>query len=270
MDKNLKKITDLTINHLLNNDIILPSTYFDKFNYYARELEIDLDDESFKKEIDKIILKDFKNIENYMHLIMSNAVSLEENSLNAKNAILENDSHSLGKIHRKMIKLQKEIKILNDKLFLDDITNAFNKKWIYNKFLNKDGKFKEDGICVLIDVIDFTYVKKEYGEFLANNLLIFMEKFINQRLKDEKYNYHIVRYSERKFLVFILNTNGQEKNITNFILNFEKLLSLTTLKSNAGLYIKANYDFKINEFKAEQEAKEIFIKLSNQEEVLSS
>ena len=46
MKQELKKITDLTINDLLNNDIILPSTYFDKFNYHAKELEIDLDDEN--------------------------------------------------------------------------------------------------------------------------------------------------------------------------------------------------------------------------------
>ena len=45
---------------------------------------------------------------------MSNAINLEKN---AKNAILENHSDSLDKIHRKMIKLQKEIEDLNDKLF---------------------------------------------------------------------------------------------------------------------------------------------------------
>ena len=33
MRQQLKKITDLTINDILNKNIILPSTYFDKFNY---------------------------------------------------------------------------------------------------------------------------------------------------------------------------------------------------------------------------------------------
>ena len=59
MKKQLKKITDLTINELLNNEIILPSTYLDKFNYHAKELEVDLDDENFNKELNNLILKDF-------------------------------------------------------------------------------------------------------------------------------------------------------------------------------------------------------------------
>jgi hypothetical protein len=91
----LKKITDLTINDLLNKNIILPSTYFDKFNYHAKELEIDLDDEKFKHEINKIILEDYQAIENYMNLIASSATSLQESTKNATNAILNKDIDSL-------------------------------------------------------------------------------------------------------------------------------------------------------------------------------
>jgi hypothetical protein len=56
LKQELKKITNLTINELLNNEIILPSTYFNKFNYHAKELEINLDDEDFKKELNSVIL----------------------------------------------------------------------------------------------------------------------------------------------------------------------------------------------------------------------
>ena len=63
----------------------------------------------------------------------------------------------------------------------------------------------------LIDVSDYIYVQKEYGELLANNLLIFATKFINQKLNEEKLKYKMVRYHENKFLIFILNTNKQEK-----------------------------------------------------------
>ena len=40
MNHKLEQITNLTINNLLNNKIILPSSYFEKFNYYAKEIEI--------------------------------------------------------------------------------------------------------------------------------------------------------------------------------------------------------------------------------------
>ena len=261
MKQQLKKITNLTINDLLNNDVILPSSYFDKFNYHAKALEIDLDDENFKQELNDLITEDFHVIENYMNLIMSSAVTLSENSEKSLNAILNKDIDSLNDIYKKMLNLEKEVKNLNDKLFVDDITNTFNKKWIYKKFLNENALFQQNGICVLVDVIDYNYIQKEYGELLANNLLIFATKFIKQKLKDEDFKYEMVRYNDNKFLIFIQNTSEQKKDVVNFILNLEQLLSSTTLKSNSGLFIKAKYEFRVCTFKVNQESKEIFERL---------
>ena len=183
----------------------------------AKELEIDLDDENFKQELNDLITEDFHVIENYMNLIMSSAVTLSENSEKSLNAILNKDIDSLNDIYKKMLNLEKEVKNLNDKLFVDDITNTFNKKWIYKKFLNENALFQQNGICVLVDVIDYNYIQKEYGELLANNLLIFATKFIKQKLKDEDFKYEMVRYNDNKFLIFIENISEQERNVVNFV-----------------------------------------------------
>ena len=132
MKQQLKKITNLTINDLLNNEIILPSNYFDKFNQHAKTLEINLDDENFKNELNNIIIEDFQIIENYMNLIMSSTISLKDNTQNAKNAIINKDIDLLEDVYKRIVLLENEIKSLNDKLFLDDITNTFNKKWVYH------------------------------------------------------------------------------------------------------------------------------------------
>ena len=66
MKNELKKITDITINELLNKDVIMPSIYFEKFNKNARTLEINLSDSSFNKELNQIIIEDFNSIEDYM------------------------------------------------------------------------------------------------------------------------------------------------------------------------------------------------------------
>ena len=266
MKQQLKKITNLTINELLNNDIILPSTYFDKFNYHAKELEINLDDEDFKKKLNNIILEDLQTIENYMNIIITSATTLQENTKNASSAIINKDVDSLGDIYKKMLALEKEIRSLNSKLFLDDITNTYNKKWLYNKFLDKDTSFQQNGMCILVDVIDYTYIEKEYGEFLANNLLIFASKFIYQKLEDEELDYKIVRFTESKFLIFILTEKDTKKDVVNFVLNIEQQLSNTTLKSNSGLFIKAKYKFKIDDFKIDQDSKEVFERLLSIEE----
>ena len=265
MKQQLKKITNLTINDLLNNEIILPSNYFDKFNQHAKTLEINLDDENFKNELNNIIIEDFQIIENYMNLIMSSTISLKDNTQNAKNAIINKDIDLLEDVYKRIVLLENEIKSLNDKLFLDDITNTFNKKWVYHKFLDKNALFQEDGIAVLVDVIDYSYIQDEYGELLANNLLIFASKFIIQKLNDEELNFKIVRFIENKFLIFILDSEKQKKEILNNIINLEQTLLNTTLKSNSGLFIKAKYNFKISGFKKNQESKEIFEILLSEE-----
>jgi len=62
--KQLKKITDITINELLNKDVIMPSIYFEKFNKNARTVNINLEDTSFVKELNNILIEDFNSIKN--------------------------------------------------------------------------------------------------------------------------------------------------------------------------------------------------------------
>ena len=154
------------------------------------------------------------------------------------------------------LKTEEEIRNLTNQLFIDDITGVNNRKWIYSKLLDENANFKEDGICILLDVIDYDYIQKEYGELLANNLLAFAANFINEKLKDEKYNFQIAKFVENKFFIFIFNETRQE--ILNRIKNLEQVLLKTTLKSNSGLLIKAKYDFKLNLFKKNQNSKDIF------------
>ena len=256
MNHKLEQITNLTINSLLNNKIILPSSYFEKFNHYAKEIEINLDDIDFTKEINSLILQDFNKIEEYMKTIISSTIKLQDNAKDASKAILDKDTESLDNVCEKMINLEEEIRNLTNQLFIDDITGIYNRKWIYSKLLDENANFKEDGICILLDVIDYDYIKKEYGELLANNLLAFAVNFINEKLKDEKYNFQIAKYLENKFFIFIFDETRQE--ILNKIKNLEQILLKTTLKSNSGLLIKAKYDFKLNLFKKNQNSKNIF------------
>ena len=256
MKNKLEQVTNLTINDLLNNKIILPSSYFEKFTYHAKEIEINLEDKNFNKEMKQFLINDFNTIEEYMKMILSSAINVQENTINAQNAILNKDSKSLTNIYNKMITLENEIKFLTNELFIDDETKTYNRKWIYNKFLNGNGNFQENGICVLLNIVDFDYIQKEYGDLLAKNLLVFVTDFISSKLKDEAYEFQIARYLENKFFIFI--SNGNKKDTLNKVLNLEQLLSNTTLKSHAGVIIKTKYTFKTSSYKKDEKSKTIF------------
>lgn len=256
MKKELKKITDLTVNELLNQEIILPSIYFEKFNENASKVEINIEDESFQNEINKIIIEEYNSIEEYMNSIASNVVLIKDS---AKDALLEKNVNELTNIYKKMSNLEKEINTLNKKLFLDETTNINNRKWLYNKFLNKKGHLKEDGISILVSIDDLDYVKKEYGELISNNLLLFTVKFIQKKLTDESIKFDIARFFEDKVIIFC--DKEELEFINSIVFNLNQTLANTTLKNNSGLMIKTAYSFAIEPYFKNQDSKELFEKL---------
>lgn len=259
MKQQLKKITDTTMNDLLNKDIVMPSIYFEKFNKNAKTLDLNIEDSTFVKELNNILIQDFNSIEEYMKTIEKNASLIKDAVEDAQDALLHKDIDTLSDIYSQMSKLEKEISSLNRQLFVDDLTSSHNRKWIYNKFLNKKAQFKQDGICVLIDIIDFDYIDSEYGSLLANNLVIFINNFIKDNLKEEKVNFKIARFFDNQFLIFI--EDKKEKEISNLIFNIKELLKNTTLKSKAGLVIRADYKYTISKYNKLEESKEVFEQL---------
>ena len=261
MRTKLETITNLTINDLLNNKIILPSSYFEKFTNHAKKVEINLEDETFTNELNQLILEDFNKIEEYLKIILISVETLQENTNDAKNAILNKDDDSLDNVYKKMITLQNEINSLTEQIYLDESLNIYNRKWIYNKFLDSQAQFQEDGICVLLDILDYFYIQKEYKEVLSKNLLLFVIKFISEKLKDENYEFKIARYLENKFFIFIFDKN--KKEVLSNIQNLEQLLSNTTLKSNSGVLINTKYSFKSASFEKGVISNTIFESLLN-------
>lgn len=262
MKKQLKKITDVTINDLLNKEVILPSIYFEKFNKNARTLDLDIEDSSFGKEINKILIEDFNSIEIYMHTIEKNASIIKDAIKGTQTALLNKDIDTLTDIYSQITKLENEVNHLNRQLFVDDLTSSNNRKWIYNKFLNKEAQFKKDGVCVLVDIVDFNYIDNEYGTLLANNLIIFINNFIRKNLKEENIDFKIAKFFDSQFLVFI--ENKKEKEVSDLIFNIKQLLKNTTLKSKTGLEIKADFKHTISSYKELEESKEIFEQLFHQ------
>lgn len=259
MKNELKKITDITINELLNKDVIMPSIYFEKFNKNAKNFDFEINDSSFEKELEKVLINDFDSIEQYMNTIEKNASLIKEAVEEAQVALLHKDIDSLSDIYNQMSKLEKEVVYLNRQLFVDDLTSSNNRKWIYNKFLNKNAQFKKNGICVLIDIRDYSYINSEYGALLANNLLIFINNFIKENLKEEKVDFKVARFFDSEFLIFI--DDKKEKEVSDLIFNIKQLLKNTTLKSKAGLVIKADYKYSILKYKEKQDSKETFEQL---------
>ncbi|AXX91931.1 hypothetical protein CPU12_06330 [Malaciobacter molluscorum LMG 25693] len=243
MKKILKKVTDETINELLQNEIILPSTYFQSFDKHAKILDLNLEDEEFHNNLDSFIAKEYEDINNYAKRTLESLHKVKNVTKDAKIAIENKDESTLQQIYHQMDELKKELDSVSNKIFRDDVTKAFNKKWIYNIFLDTNNNFKKDGILALLTIENDDYIYENYGQLIFDNLQIFLIKYITRKIKEEKLNYSIARFIKNKFIIFFDEENIKE--CTNILNNLKKLIDETTLKSKSGILIKPNFSFEI-------------------------
>lgn len=264
MKEKLKEITDLTINELLEEEVILPSVYFECFDKHAKFSEIELNDESFEKEVDELLLNEITSINNYVKNATKNIDSAAALTLDAQKAIEENNSSALKKLYSQIKELQEELQDMTENIYKDYLTSAYNKKWLYHKYLAANSKIKEDAIIILIDVKDFEYIKKTYNKLISNNLLIFIYEFINKEFKKEDIDFEICRYLSSKFIISVKNNNFS--SVSNLIKNTSSVLFGTTLKSNSGVMIKPNYKYSTLAVKKDDSFHEVLNSLMKNQE----
>lgn len=266
MKRNLKKITDKTVQDLLQNEIILPSSYFESFDKNAKDLSIDITDTTFENEVSDVIVEELKNINIYMQKTIKNIDSLSQATKDAQEAIKNKDEGTLTTINSSLNIMKNEIDELKNLIYLDELTKVYNRKWIYNHMINEEGTFQDEGILLFIDINDFNYIIDKYGNLIADNVIIYVSKFLSHKFKKETIDFKISRYSNDQFILFINSDNLI--NIISFINNIRIELSNSTLKSKSGLTFKTNFNFgllKYNTTDIFQSTLETAAELSNQD-----
>jgi len=251
MKAKLKEITDSTIGELLCNDIILPSNYFSCFDKHAKTIDVDMESESFEKELNDLLLDEFNSINSYVNSAIQTIDCAAELTQDAQNAIKDNNTLLLKTLYTQIGGLKKELQDLTDNVYRDYLTKVYNKKWIYHKYLNKDVKYKDDAIIIFIDVIDFEYISNTYSKLISNNLLIYISNYLRKSLKEESLDFNISRYLTNKFIVTLNEKNIEQiETIMNTVSN---VLYGTTLKSNSGIMIKPTFDYSIIKVKRDDD-----------------
>lgn len=241
MKKKLKKITDKTVQDLLQNEIILPSSYFESFDKHAKDIEVNLSDASFENEVSSMLVDELKNINKYMEETIKSMDSLSKATEEAQEAIENKDKSKLDSINSSLTLMKEEIDALRNLVYLDELTKVYNRKWIYNHAVKPDGTFGYSGILLFIDINDFNYIVDKYGNLIADNVIIYVTKFLSQKLKKEKLSFEIARYSNDQFVLFIKNENLA--SVVSYVNNIRLDFSNSTLKSKSGLTFKTNFTY---------------------------
>jgi len=265
MKTKLKKITDKTVQDLLQNEIILPSSYFESFDRNAKDIKLDITDEEFEKEVSDVLVEELKNINEYMKKTIKNIDNLSKATKDAQEAIVNKDESKLNEINTSISGIKEELDSLKALVYLDALTKVYNRKWIYNQAIQEDGTIGYDGILLLIDINDFNYIVDKYGNLIADNVVIYISKFLSQKLKKESLTFDIARYSNDQFVLLIRDDNLS--NVNSFVNNVRMEFSNSTLKSKSGLTFKTNFTFGATKFKANEEFQQVLETAANIEDL---
>jgi len=246
MRTKLKKITDKTVQDLLQNEIILPSSYFESFDKNAKDIKVDITDNDFEKEVSEVLVEELKLINDYMKKTIKNIDNLSKATQEAQVAIAQKDESKLNTINTSLNDIKDELESLKGLVYLDSLTKVYNRKWVYNQAIEDDGSIGYKGILLFIDITDFNYIVDKYGNLIADNVIIYISKFLSQKLKKESLSFEIARYSNDQFVLFIKDDNLE--NVNSFVNNLRLEFSNSTLKSKSGLTFKTNFTFGATKF----------------------
>lgn len=179
--------------------VVTPEIYAGVFTEVAKSHDIDYGD-MVKGYIDK-------EIERYLQLqnqTTINADKLSQNTSKAIDAIEQKDTKSLQEVHSETEKLKQELQRLKESLYSDELTNAFNRKWLFDTLTDQDRNLIHEGVVGLIDLNYFKQINDTYGHIIGDKVLV----FIVAQLKKSRGK--VVRYGGDEFLVFFQSQTDSE------------------------------------------------------------
>lgn len=261
MKNKLKQITDLTIQEVLGNEIILPSTYFKIFDKNIKKIDKNLKNENVSIDNTNIILEEFNSINKYMDKTLDNINKTSQINNKAIEAIKNNDLNILNKITEEMKELENELLLLKDSIYTDSFTNTYNRKYLFKEILNSRQKTINEGIFLFLEIPDYEYLIQEHNNIIADNLLIFIIKFVKDKLEEEQIEYTCIRYYQNTFIITI--QNSKMLLLDNIISNINSSIKNSTLKSKSGIILQPKFKYSLEEYKKNENFLSIFENLNN-------
>lgn len=235
MNKELQELTDATIKEIRKLEIVLPEIYKDVFYTKAEEMNIHISEND--KEMAMIYA--LKKIQNLKDETEKSTSILKENVSNAKVAIANKDNVALEIIENNMIDLEKKISSLQQELFIDELTNLYNRRWLFEKYL-EDDKFSANGVFAFLDINDFKHINDTYGHIVGNKVLNILGKVL-KRID----NTFAIRYAGDEFI--IVSHNHTIVEIEKILKTVNNNLKTTNLKHRDHIF-SIDFSFGIASF----------------------
>ncbi|MDQ7061128.1 MAG: GGDEF domain-containing protein [Sulfurimonas sp.] len=96
---------------------------------------------------------------------------------------------------------KKEIENLKEAVYKDELTHAYNRKWMNDRFIDANDNFNLDGTLAIIDLNFFKLVNDTHGHITGDKVLT----FVATQLKKTKQS--LIRYGGDEFIIIFKDTD---------------------------------------------------------------
>ena len=133
-------------------------------------------------------------LENISQQTTKNIAQLDSSTQKAITAIEAKDESTLAEVLAETQKLKEEIKELKCTIYKDELTKAYNRKWLNDNFLSED-KFTKSGVLAIVDMNYFKEINDSFGHIAGDKAL----QYVVSKLQNVTEN--VVRYGGDEFIV---------------------------------------------------------------------
>lgn len=198
----LKLVTNDTIKAIRKFDVVTPLLFKETFLLKAKENKITVDLEDLTRNTLDFTLHKVYQIEEETK---ANTQLLQQNIDMATEAIDHEDKKLLQAVQQQMAELNRRISMLEEQVYLDELTKAYNRKWLFEKFLI-DEKFLKSGTLVFVDVDKFKEINDTYGHVTGDKVLAMIAQ-LTGKLEET----HTIRYGGDEFI--LISQHETEKHL---------------------------------------------------------
>ncbi len=197
----LKVLTNDTLKAIRKFDVVTPELFKETFLTKAKEHNISVDLEALAERSMDFTLHKVYEIEEQT---VENTQLLQQNIDMATIAIDQQDMNLLEHVQQQMAELNKRISMLEKQVYLDELTKAYNRKWLFEKFLI-DEKFTKNGTLIFLDIDKFKQINDTYGHVTGDKVLVMVTQ-LAKTITDT----HTIRYGGDEFIILSPTQNKHD------------------------------------------------------------
>lgn len=239
--KILQQISYRTLSAMNELGAVMPDMYSSLFFKFASELGVKSGEDGAigHNDFDEKFLF-FTDLNNKTS---KNVQQLSDYTSQAISAIQSKDETLLTKVLMESESLRDELEKVKTSLYTDELTGAFNRKWLKDNFIDlHSNSFKHAGTLAMIDLNYFKIINDTYGHVIGDKVLAHVANSLKQVCET------VIRYGGDEFILIFSSTVSLEDAHIKLHQLREDTLSKKLKAKNS--FFKSSFSFGITTFEA--------------------